>query len=292
VAIVPVTLWRISVPFRTALYLGVSTFAASQVWAHAAYAEDSHFAVDPVADGVLTGAGAGFSTLLGLVLSTGEIKPQAPGSVDDLLSIDRIAVTQTIDKNAGTYSNIGLGAAIAYAVADPILSGFRSGKDALIVDAVIYAESASLTLTLTDLNKIAVRRPRPLAYIDCSSSSGTTTGVSCSSTDLSLSFWSGHSATVAAVGATATYLAFVRSPHTARPWITLAASTLLTAFVGYERVRAGEHFPTDVIAGAMAGAAIGTLVPHLHRLHEEAPSLWIGVSPEREGAGLTVGGVF
>ncbi len=67
---------------------------------------------------------------------------------------------------------------------------------------------------------------------------------------------------------------------------------MLTAFVGYERVRAGEHFPTDVIAGAMAGAAIGTLVPHLHRLHNEAPALWIGVSPEREGAGLTVGGLF
>src|ERR1700689_1871227 len=65
--------WRISVPLGAALYLGGSTFAASELWAHAAHAdEDSHFAVDPVADGVLTGAGAGFSTLLGLVLSTGE----------------------------------------------------------------------------------------------------------------------------------------------------------------------------------------------------------------------------
>jgi hypothetical protein len=103
--------WRISVPLGAALYLGGSTFAASELWTHAAHAdEESHFSVDPVADGVLTGAGAGFSTLLGLVLSTGEIKPQAPGSVDDLLSIDRVAVTQTIDKNAGTYSTIGLGA--------------------------------------------------------------------------------------------------------------------------------------------------------------------------------------
>src|SRR6185436_3457352 len=99
-------------------------------------------------------------------------------------------------------------------------------------------------------------------YVNCP---GSTAG-SCSDTDLQLSFFSGHASSTGAVSATATYLAFVRSgPRHARPWITLAAGTLLTAFVSYERVRSGEHFPTDVIMGSMAGAGIGVLVPHFHR---------------------------
>ena len=121
----------------------------------------------------------------------------------------------------------------------------------------------------------------------------------CDSTDLQLSFFSGHTSVTAAISATATYLAFVRAPHTTRPWITLAAGTLLTAFVSYERVRSGEHFPTDVIMGSMAGAGIGVLVPHFHRrphYHDneiEIVPVWIGFAPEARGGGqLTLGGKF
>lgn len=81
-----------------------------------------------------------------------------------------------------------------------------------------------------------------------------------------------------ACGGSSTYLAFVRSPDTARPWITLAIGTLVTAFVSYERVRAGQHFATDVIAGSIAGAGIGVLVPHVHRRRQEGGlDLWIGL---------------
>jgi membrane-associated phospholipid phosphatase len=135
-----------------------------------------------------------------------------------------------------------------------------------------------------------VRRPCPIDYIQCEHS----TSGSCSSTDVELSFFSGHAATVASITGTATYLAFIRSPGTLRPWITLAAGSLLTGFVDYERVRAGAHFPTDVIAGTFAGAAIGVLVPHLHRHQQEAPSVWVGAAPAPGGDGaiVTAGGVF
>jgi undecaprenyl-diphosphatase len=253
-----------------------------------------HFVFDPVADGTLTAAGFGFSFLLGEVLGTGEIAPPLPSTsfhTSSLLPIDRIAVTQTIDPNASTVSDIGLASAIGFAVLDPILSGFRDGTDALIVDGFIYAESGSLALMLTDITKIAVRRPRPIDYINCGTLAEQK-GPNCGSTDLGLSFFSGHAAGVAAIGATATYLAFVRSPHSPRPWITLGVSTALTAFVGIERVRAGMHFPTDVIAGAMAGAAIGVLVPHLHRHVQEAPPVWVGVSPSPGGGSLALQGFF
>ena len=256
--------------------------------------EGQHFSLDPVSDGVLTASGFGFAFLLGAILGTGEIKPPLPStsfSTSSLLSIDRIAVTQTIDPHAAMYSNIGLYTAIGFAVLDPILSGFRDGTDALVVDGFMYAESGSLALTVTDITKIAVRRPRPIDYITCGTAAQQA-GPGCTSTNLGLSFFSGHAAGVAAIGATATYLAFVRSPRAPRPWITLGVATAVTAFVGYERVRAGEHFPTDVIAGAMAGAAIGVLVPHLHRHKQEAPSVWIGVTPVPGGGAASVTGFF
>ncbi|HEY8086941.1 MAG TPA: phosphatase PAP2 family protein [Polyangiaceae bacterium] len=245
---------------------------------------DQHFTIDPVSDITLTGAGAGVSALLSLILSTGEIKPLGVSSGDSyrLLSIDRIAVTQTIDPHAALYSDIGLYSAVGFAVLDSLLSSQRDGWDAALVDAVMYAESISLTEALTDVTKIAVRRPRPIDYINCGSPSSS----GCSSTDLELSFFSGHAATVGDITATATYLAFVRSPHTARPWITLGVGTALTAFVSYERVRSGNHFPTDVVAGALAGAAIGVLVPHLHRHGSDAPPVWIGLSPVPQGGAV------
>jgi membrane-associated phospholipid phosphatase len=256
--------------------------------------QGQHFSLDPVSDGVLTASGFGFALLLGAILGTGEIQPPLPStnfSTSSLLSIDRTAISQTIDPHASSYSNIGLYTAIGFAVLDPVLSGLRDGTDAALVDAFIYAESASLALTLTDITKIAVRRPRPIDYINC----GTPTqqmGSGCTSTDLGLSFFSGHAATVSSIGATATYLAFVRSPHSPRPWITLGLATALTAFVSVERVRAGEHFPTDVIAGSMAGAAVGVLVPHLHRHKEEAPPVWIGITPAPGGGTASVSAYF
>jgi undecaprenyl-diphosphatase len=217
--------------------------------------------------------------------------------VSSLLPIDRTAVTQTVDPNAATYSNIGLYTAMGYAVLDSALAGFRDGTDALVVDAFMYAESASLALALTDITKMAVRRPRPIDYINCPPL--TANGVTepnpkpgCNSSDLGLSFFSGHTAAVASIGATATYLAFVRSPNSPRPWITLGAATALTAFVGYERVRAAEHFPTDVITGAMVGAAIGLLVPHLHRRKQEPPPVLVGLSPMPGGGSAWLEGTF
>jgi membrane-associated phospholipid phosphatase len=261
---------------------------SSPVWQPIPLAKGQRFTIDPVADGVLIGGTAAISGLLSLILTTGEIKPTLPGPTSNLLSIDRLAVTQHIDPNAGTVSTIGLYATIGFAALDPFLS-------ADLVDAVMYAETISLTETLTDITKIAVRRPRPIDYIDCPyGSPKTATSSACTgNTDLELSFFSGHASTVAAIGATATYLAFRRAgARSPRGWITLLASVGMTTFVSIERVRAGEHFPTDVLAGAFAGAMVGVLVPHLHRHVEEAPAVWISAAPRDGGGTLTLSGIF
>ncbi|HEY8040784.1 MAG TPA: phosphatase PAP2 family protein [Polyangiaceae bacterium] len=241
-----------------------------------------HFTIRPVVDGVITAAGFGTAGILGLVLTTGEIKPlQSTVDPSRLLSIDRSAIpsaSNPIDSNASLYSDIGLYSAIGFTALDSLFSGLRDGWDAGLVDALMYAESLSLTLMITNITKIAVRRPRPIDY-------GQTNPTN---TDVELSFFSGHASTLGAVTGTATYLAFVRSPHSARPWITLAVGTALTTFVDYERVRAGAHFPTDVIAGSLVGGAIGVLVPELHRHQDEGTSMWVGAAPAAHGDGATL----
>ena len=294
-------------PRRSLLRLAGAALALLAIAARSAAAQEEepaphfeptqHFTIDPVVDGVLIVGGVGFSQILGLILSTNEIKPNQPGDPANLLSIDRIAVTQTIDPHAGTYSNIGLYTAYGYAALDTILAGAREGRRAFLVDAILYSESIAITWAFTDATKIGVRRPRPIDYINCSAPAASST--TCDSTDLQLSFFSGHASATATIAATASYLAFVRDGWRApRPWITLVAGTLLTGFVSYERVRAGEHFPTDVLVGSMAGASIGVLVPHFHRRAHyhgtelEAPPRWIGYAPVSGGGALTFGGTL
>jgi len=253
--------------------------------------------IDPIADGSLIVGAAAFAAILDLVNGTGEIRPQQISPSFDrsqLLGIDRGAVSQTVDSHARLYSNLGIIAAGAFAAIDPVLSGFREKNvHSGIVDAVIYAEAISVTWGVTNLVKMAVRRPRPQAYIDAETHKGDPT-YSNSDTDSSLSFFSGHAAITATISSTATYLAFLRSPQSARPWITLGVGTALTTFVSVERVRGGAHFPTDVMAGAIAGAGIGVLVTHLHRTEDPAKRrVWVAVSPERANGGtLDLGGIF
>jgi hypothetical protein len=257
------------------------------------------FEAEPVRDGAIIAISLGFAGLLELINSTGEVQPQqiSPSfNTNDLLWFDRGAVTQSLDPNASMYSNLGMWAAMAYAVVDPILSGYREDNvQAGIVDGIIYAESLAVTYGVTNLAKISVRRPRPIEYIEVAAHKGDPTFM-ISGTDASQSFFSGHSSITGAATATATYLAFARSPGTARPWITLIVGTVITGFVSYERVRAGAHFPSDVLAGAVAGGGIGVLVTHFHRSEQvKQRPLWIGYAPEVGGGSggvLSLSGQF
>lgn len=259
------------------------------------------FDIDPVADSAMIAVSLGFYGTLETINSTGEIRPQqiAPNfDTNNLIGIDRGAVTQTPDPSARSRSTMGLGIAAAYAIIDPILSGVRERNvQTGLADFFMYAESVSFTLAMTSIVKMAVRRPRPMAYIEANAHKDDPDYAN-SSTDSALSFFSGHAALTATMCSTATYLAFARAPHTARPWITLAVGVGLTTFVSVERVRAGQHFPTDVIAGAIAGAGVGLVVPHLHRTDEiKQRRIWVGFSPLRSvdserGGVLNVSGVF
>ncbi|HEY6559659.1 MAG TPA: phosphatase PAP2 family protein [Polyangiaceae bacterium] len=247
------------------------------------------FVADPVSDGAVLSFALGTAALSELIIGTGEITPQQPNLDANLLPIDHEAQELTPKPTWKTITNVGLFSAIGFALADPVLSGFRDGTQAGIVDAVIYSETLAITWNLTNLTKIAFRRPRPSAYKEAQRlKDAGDEDPRIDTTNSALSFFSGHAAITASVASTATYLAFSRAPGTPRPWITLGAGALVTVLTAYGRVQAGDHFPTDVIAGAMAGAGIGVLVPHLHRSDEvKRRPVWIGFLPTRDSAVVT-----
>jgi undecaprenyl-diphosphatase len=179
-----------------------------------------HFKADPIGDGALLAASLGFAGLSEAIISTGEIRPQQIDAAFDtnrLLPIDRAVIASPIDTSANAYSNAGIYAALGFAALDSVLSGFRSGREAALVDATLYSEAIAFSWGLTNLAKIGFRRPRPIAYIErerAIEGGQDPATYNNTSTDSSLSFYSGHTAITASVSATATYLAFARSPHT------------------------------------------------------------------------------
>jgi hypothetical protein len=123
---------------------------------------------DPVVDGVTSTAALAFSGILGWVLSTGEVRPPEPEAKTSSLCSSTASpsrrgsiLTPSLTRTSGFCS------AVAFATLDPILSGFRDGTDAMLVDTLLYAESGSITLTLSEIIKIAIRRPRPFHYKNC-----------------------------------------------------------------------------------------------------------------------------
>jgi len=125
--------------------------------------------------------------------------------------------------------------------------------------AFMYVEVAGVTIGLSELSKGLARRARPYAY------DPEVPMAERLDSDARKSFFSGHTATAAAMCfLTAKVFSDYSDNRTAEALVWTGA-ILAPAVVGYLRVDAGQHFPSDVIAGYLIGGAIGYLVPELHK---------------------------
>jgi membrane-associated phospholipid phosphatase len=125
-------------------------------------------------------------------------------------------------------------------------------------DLVVVFESVLLANAAAALSDEAARRPRPFLYGDSAPLSERTDG------NAGLSFFSGHSAaSFAATVALATTL-HRRDPSGNSWWIALGVGGLASTAIATARVLSGNHFPTDVLAGAAVGTGMGAIVPALH----------------------------
>lgn len=155
----------------------------------------------------------------------------------------------------------------------------RARKDFLAI-GFIYAETAMLTIGVTELFKAGVRRPRPYVYnqdVDLELKT---------ERDARFSFISGHTSITTALCFTTAkiFSDYSDNPtHEALVWTAAAALPIATASL---RVAAGKHFPTDVIVGYFVGGAIGYLVPWLHRRKPLAKGLSVSPVGLEGGAGF------
>ena len=127
--------------------------------------------------------------------------------------------------------------------------------------AVMFAEAYAIMGGATYLTKVAAARKRPYLY----NTDLTPEERLAALADPKSSFFSGH--TAAAFTAAAFLSKVFTDVHGPSAWSTLVwgSSLSLAAYTSFARVKAGVHFPTDVIAGAAVGFAIGYLVPVLHK---------------------------
>ena len=69
-------------------------------------------------------------------------------------------------------------------------------------------------------------------------------------------------------------------------YLLYAAATIPPLILGYFRVKALKHFPSDVMVGLGVGALVGILIPELHRLNEKQIKLSFFSSPETTGINI------
>ena len=139
-----------------------------------------------------------------------------------------------------------------------LVLGERSRRDAGKL-VLMLGETLALNQGITDVLKSSIRRPRPYLY------PGTPDGGTVVDAYDRTSLPSAHTSNAAAGGfffGTAFCHYYPESKLKPVVW-TLAAG--LPALTGYLRVRGGQHFPSDVVAGYLLGGAIGYAVPTLHR---------------------------
>ena len=205
-------------------------------------------------------AGAAGATWLGLHLARGEIvEPSCPPCErEDVGSRDRVAIDLR-EKQLNLPADIGLGVMLAAPIGAAL---FESGASrAAAADIAVQAQAVLTCGALTQIVKLSVQRPRPFLYRDDQGEA------IYDNPESYLSFWSGHTATAFAAATAFATTFHLRHPRSGARLAVWAASLLAASAEGVIRVLAGDHYPTDVLAGAAAGAGFGLGVPWLHARH-------------------------
>lgn len=214
-------------------------------------------------DAPLLGAAIGGHTalMLGFDVGTRYSWPPRDTIVLDRTAVnrfDRVATFQYHPRAAKASDRLFLAGAVV-----PLAgAAIQQRGDQPLTPVVIGLGSFLLCSALTDLAKYTTLRNRPYRYNPDAPPPPNAWK------DGRHSFWSGHTANLAAITfSTASMLQRSDLHRDAKTAIWVGAA-MLPALMGYLRVRAGRHFPTDVIVGLGVGTGVGLLVPYLHRKDE------------------------
>lgn len=140
----------------------------------------------------------------------------------------------------------------------------RPGEnDQRYTQTMMTLQAFTVTWGLTNITKRTARRARPFMYNDDLFKFPIEKR---RKVDSRQSFFSGHTSVTAAM-----YYFTARTYndyHADSNWkpVVWSTSAIIPAITGFLRVKAGKHFPTDVVVGYAVGALVGgVLIPMLHR---------------------------
>jgi membrane-associated phospholipid phosphatase len=245
-------------------FLAVVTVAApDRAWADEAFAHDEspyRLRLDlDIATVVLGGALWAGTSFIGNTTAPAfcGTSTTPPCDASKLNAFDRLAVGQSSGP-ARTAADIISFVPIAYLALDIFDVGPRQWKTYL-TDLWVVAEALAWNGAIQDIVRRAVRRPRPFLY---------TPGLYPDERDraeASFSFYSGHTSFAFALAVSCSYTFTLRHPRSKWRWVVWPALMAVASIEPVLRVYSGDHFPTDVIVGAVVGSAVGLLFPAVHR---------------------------
>jgi membrane-associated phospholipid phosphatase len=199
-------------------------------------------------------------------------------SSSDINRFDRSAVTY-YSPQISTVSDILV---ISMVALPAVLFTDNAIRSDFFTIAAMYAETMVYAYSLPSICKGTVLRYRPGLYnAELSMDTKLEFGK-----EAKWSFFSGHTT---AAFASAFFLAKVYSdyhPKSKANKFIYGGAVITASAIGFLRYRAGKHFPTDIIAGAAAGAIIGYGIPALHKIKNKKVSIIPFASPY--SAGLTM----
>jgi membrane-associated phospholipid phosphatase len=132
------------------------------------------------------------------------------------------------------------------------LSRRGEGSAAFWEDAAVVTQAVSVTAAATMALKVLLHRPRPLMYVLGPFTPDDGRGFPSSHTSISFAVASAYASILSRRG--------MAGQHK----LEIASLFAVAAATGVLRVVAREHFPTDVVAGAVLGFGVGWIVPKLH----------------------------
>ena len=248
----------------------------------------------------LTFVGLGVDLVVAGNLVPPAVRPLPSSGLDrsDLLfDFDRSAVG-AYDRNAALASDVTRDAALML----PLVAAFATASGGRLRSAVrsaaVYAEALMISGGLTQLGKRTLGRPRPTAYLaEPDRPAGFEAERLAPGTFHSMP--SGHSSAAWTGASMAITDYLLRRPNAhwgERLAIGLIGGGLASATSAL-RVKAGVHFPTDVVAGAGLGMLVGVVVPLSHRgaTPAPAPDAWLqafGGTLAGAALGLSLAGAF
>jgi membrane-associated phospholipid phosphatase len=205
-------------------------------------------------DGVVIGTTAAATLLPVLWPHSFAAATCAPCDRSRLWAIDRGSVGPVrAAANLSSYGTAALEAGLGFI----FLASSRRGQGTapLLEDATVVTQAVSVTAAATMALKLLFHRPRPLMYLPAPAGGFTP--------DDGRSFPSSHTSLAFAIAAAYTSLLHRRGIAGSHK-LEIGALFTTALATGVLRVVSHEHFPTDVLAGAALGFALGWTVPAIH----------------------------